>query len=236
MIGPGARVNSRILVVEDETSLLKMICDYLDAVGYDTAGARDGTEALMLFHRESFDLVVTDLMMPGRSGWELAGAIRQSSDVPIIMLTARDQEEDLLSGFDAGADDYMVKPFSFKELEARIGARLRKRRIGDISDRPVFCGELEIDESRRRISFRRSVLKVTAAQFELLALMAKSPGRVFSREELVRSFQPDYYEGYDRTIDVHIKNLRKILREAGADDHFIETVRGIGYRMMEQGA
>jgi DNA-binding response OmpR family regulator len=195
---------TRILVAEDETGINEMVCDYLEALGFETLAAFDGIEALKLFRKESPDLVLLDIMMPRLDGTEVLREIRKDSDVPVLMVTARSGEGDTVLGLELGADDYIAKPFSMKELAARIRTVLRRARPAEESGgadegagEVISLGELRIDSSRRSVHIGGQAVDLTAAQFGILLKMLRSPGRVFNRMELLNAFQEDPYEGYE---------------------------------------
>ena len=220
-----------ILIVEDEKKLNQMIADYLQAVGHRVRQAYDGFGGLKMFEEGGFDFIVLDLAMPGIDGLDLLRRIRLSSQLPVIMLTARSGEQDMLIGLELGADDYITKPFSMKELEARIRAVYRRGSHHKVEN-IVKSGIFEADKERREIRKRGEVLQLTTVQFNILLLMMKSPGRVFSRIQLLQAFQDLVFEGYERTIDVHIKNIRKIVEENPSQPKHILTIRGVGYKFI----
>lgn len=224
-----------LMVVEDDQGLNSMICDYLKALDYRVHSALDGTSALDLFRGETPDLLILDWMLPGMDGIDLIRRIRSSSDVPVIMLTARAEEGDKLLGLEIGADDYMTKPFSLKELDARI--RVILRRIKRTEEREpqerISQAGLELDRSRMSLKKNGKSLDLTAVQFDILWTLMESPGRVFKRMDLLGAFQEDPWEGYERTIDVHIKNIRKLIEEDPSQPRLIETVWSVGYRFSE---
>lgn len=230
-----------ILVTEDERELNRMICDYLEAVGYKTLSAFNGREALDLFRQYEPALLVLDVMMPELDGIDVTRRVRAQSPVPIIMLTARAEEGDKLMGLEIGADDYMTKPFSMKELAARIRAVLRrtetfnkqKKQGAEEEKEPIREGDLLLDRWKMTIYIKDAAVDLTAVQYALLEKMMASPGRVFTRMDLLNSFQEDPWEGYERTIDVHIKNLRKLIEADPSHPAYIETVWGVGYRFRE---
>jgi DNA-binding response OmpR family regulator len=229
---------ARVLVVEDETQLNQMICDYLTHQGHETSSAHDGTTALRLIFELKPDLVILDLNLPGLDGLDVARTITSQTTVPVIMATARGEEEDRLDGFGVGADDYVVKPFSLPELAMRVAAVLRRGRGGDAvepreSTAIVRVGDITIDTERHAVHRGGQRIDLTAAQFAILLRLASSPGRVYSRLQLLESFQPDAYEGYERSIDVHIKNIRKLIEDDPHAPRRIVTVWGVGYRMEE---
>jgi len=235
----GVRMRQIILVVDDEKKIHDMITDYLDSLGYVTFTASDGKEALEKFRQSEPDLVVLDIMMPGIDGVDVTRRIRSESTVPIILVTAKSRESDKLIGLDTGADDYITKPFSLKELEARIRTVLR--RIGASESRteeaePVSSRDIELDPGKMAVRRGGKPVDLTTAQFKILETLMRSPGRVFSRMDLLKSFQETAFEGYERTIDVHIKNIRKALEPDPARPIYILTVWGAGYKFAEEGS
>jgi two-component system phosphate regulon response regulator OmpR len=227
-----------VLVVEDETDLNRMIRDYLESKGFTTVEAGDGAGAVRAVFEQRPDIVLLDLNLPVLDGMHVARTIRAQTDVPIIVATARGEEEDRIDGFQAGVDDYVVKPFSLPELALRIEAVLRRvhaasARKNDGETDEVVAGDLRIDPARRRVLVHERPVELTAAQFAILRRLAESPGRVFTRMQLLESLQSDPYEGYERTVDVHIKNIRKAVEENPHEPRRIVTVRGVGYRLEE---
>jgi len=221
----------RILLVEDEKSIRDAVAAYLEREGYWVTPAVDGQEALDQFSKHRFDLVVLDLMLPKVSGEVVCRAIRESSDVPIIMLTAKGELEDRVAGLELGADDYLVKPFSPRELVARVRALLRRAHVGTEPQRDrIVYGPLEIDTAGHKAFLGGEELDLTASEFKLLTTLARYPGRVYSRMELVEKVLGYDFEGYERTIDSHVKNLRAKLGDDPRDPTFIWTVHGVGYR------
>jgi len=229
----------KILVVDDEPKIVSLVRTYLEREGYQVAEACDGRLALEAFKSESPNLVILDVMLPGLDGLEVCREIRRSSEVPIIMLTARDEDTDKLIGLELGADDYITKPFSPRELVARVRAVLRRSLPSQSpasSSSRLKLGDLVLDEERFEATCHEQSLALTPAEFHILAVLARSPGRVFSRSQLLDRALGETYEGYERTIDVHIKNLRhKLGAAAGKDDCSIVTVHGIGYKLQEPG-
>ncbi len=224
----------KILIVDDEKKIVSLVRTYLEREGYQVIEANDGRLALEAFKRETPNLIILDVMLPGLDGLEVCREIRHSSEVPIIMLTARDEDTDKLVGLELGADDYITKPFSPRELVARVRAVLRRSRPSTVPSAKsrLTLGELVLDEERFEATCHAQPLVLTPAEFRLLAVLAKSPGRVFSRSQLLDSALGETYEGYERTIDVHIKNLRHKLKAAGGgDDCAIVTVHGVGYKL-----
>jgi DNA-binding response OmpR family regulator len=217
----------RVLIVDDDPKVCDVLDRYLAHAGFATAQARDGAKALELARTWGPDLVVLDLMLPGVGGVEVCARLREASDVPVIMLTARSTEEDKLAGLATGADDYLTKPFSPRELVARVEAVLR--RVGG-RGRRIVAGQLEIDEEKAEVSIDGQRVELTATELKLLTVLARQPGRVFRRDELARLARGDDFEGLDRTVDAHIKNLR---RKLGAErSAAIVTVFGIGYKLV----
>ncbi len=221
----------RILLVEDEKTIRTTVGAYLEREGYWVTPAADGQIALDEFAKHRFDLVVLDLMLPKVSGEDVCRAIRDSSDVPIIMLTAKGEEEDRIAGLELGADDYLVKPFSPRELVARVRALLRRAHVESEPqrDRLVF-DDLVIDVSGHKAFLGGEELDLTASEFKLLTTLSRYPGRVYSRMELVEKVLGYDFEGYERTIDSHVKNLRAKLDDDPREPRFIYTVHGVGYR------
>jgi DNA-binding response OmpR family regulator len=229
--------SSTILLVDDEDAIQQLLTYPLQRDGYRVVQARDGEEALTRFADEEVDLVVLDIMLPRIDGLEVCRRLRSSSTVPIIMLTARDDELDKVLGLELGADDYITKPFSIREFRSRVRALLRRAatphhasRREDVIDR----GELRIDLPRRTVEVRGQPVQLTFVEFELLALLAANPGVVLSRRQLLERIRgsADYRE--PRTIDVHVRHLREKIERAPHDPELILTVRGVGYRFREE--
>lgn len=228
---------AKILVVDDEAKILKMVCDYLEAVGFEVTGAPDGITALKIFRESDFDLIVLDFMMPGIDGIDVIRRIREESAIPIVMLTARAEENDKLMGLEIGADDYIVKPFSLKELAARIRAVLRRAGKGgelNINSTEIIkYSNLEMNTVKRSLTRDGVSIDLTMVQFELFKALLLSPGRVFTRVDLLGVLQEASYESYERTIDVHIKNIRKAIEPVPSEPIYILTVWGVGYKLSE---
>ena len=221
----------RILVVEDEKAIREAVCAYLEKEGYWVTTAADGIAAIDEFDKHQFDAVVLDLMLPKASGEEVCQTIRESSDVPIIMLTAKGELEDRVAGLELGADDYLVKPFSPRELVARVRALLRRANVTEEPQRDrLQYGDLEIDSAGHKVRVDGNDIDLTASEFKLLATLARYPGRVYSRMELVEKVLGYDFVGYERTIDSHVKNLRAKLGDDPKDPQYIYTVHGVGYR------
>lgn len=224
----------KVLLVDDEATIVNAVRAYLQKDGYRVVTAADGRTALEVFEREHPDLVILDLMLPGISGWEVCQRIRASAPTPIILLSARTAETDKVAGLKMGADDYVIKPFSPAELLARVEAVLRRAAAsGDpqTAERLTFPG-LDIDLAEHAVCLDGRPVDLTPSEFRLLALLAAHPGRVFSRLALVEHLQGEAFEGYERTIDTHVKNLRRKLGDHPAAPRFIDTVFGVGYRFV----
>lgn len=224
----------QILVVDDEEQIVKVIELYLQKEGYQVHIAKDGQQALEIFNREEIDFVILDLMLPKISGEEVCKKIRIKSQVPILMLTAKDEEWDRVNGLNIGADDYLVKPFSVKELVARVKAILRRSSPDTIKAEIIEFnnGELSIDISKRQVKKEGQPVDLTPTEFDLLSIMAQNRGKVFRREELIEKVLGYDYEGYDRVIDTHIKNLRHKIEDNS--QQYIKTVYRIGYKFLEE--
>ncbi len=223
----------RILVVDDEKKIRDLLTAYLRADGFEVAEASDGATALATIRRTEPDLVILDVMMPGMDGIEVLRELRKTSDVFVMMLTARAEETDKLIGLSVGADDYLTKPFSPRELVARAKAILRRGRERAIADEELLRFEnLTVDLSKREVTRGKTTCDLTALEFDLLAAMASSPGRVFSRRQLVERVWGWDFFGDERVVDVHIRNLRKALGDNAADPEVIGTVRGVGYKLV----
>ncbi|MCL5116455.1 MAG: response regulator transcription factor [Firmicutes bacterium] len=224
----------RLLVVDDEKAIVELVAYHLTREGYQVETEEDGRAAVDRATHETFDLVILDVMLPGLSGLEACRAIRQSTDVPIIMLTARKDEVDRVLGLELGADDYVTKPFSPRELIARVKAILRRSAKGRDDSGEIRFPGLEVDVERRSVLVDHKPVNLTFTEFELLTILARHPGRAFTRDELlVRVWGEDFY-GDSRTVDVHVRHLREKLQEDPQNPRFIETVRGVGYRFSGQ--
>ncbi len=227
-------MNETILVVDDEPKIVKLARDYLERNGFRVLAAGDGTTALAAARRDRPDLIVLDLNLPGTDGLDVCRALRRASDVPIIMLTARVDEADRLVGLELGADDYITKPFSPRELVARVRAVLRRVHGGLRQPGLVRAGDLEIDLHAHRVERAGQEIHLTPSEFNVLTLLAQSPGQVFSREQLLDRLHGVLYEGYDRSVNSHIKNLRRKLEADPLQPRYVLTVYGIGYKFTEE--
>lgn len=219
-----------ILVVDDKATVRNMVREYLESDGYRVVIAADGREALYAARQEKPDLIVLDIMMPKMSGYEFLRAYRQERQTPVIVLTAKLDEADKVLGLELGADDYVTKPFGLKELAARIQAVLRRAERPPLEREVLAVGDVRVDRESRAVTVCGQSVSLTPSEFELLYALMYTPGRVFSRAELLLKLQGTVLEGVERTIDVHIRNLRtKIEADPGSPMH-IETVFGVGYR------
>jgi len=224
----------RILVVDDEEMIVRTVKAYLDQEGFKTYTASDGEEALRAFSEKGPDLIVLDLMLPKVSGVEVTKRIRSTSRVPIIMLTAKASEADRVVGLELGADDYVVKPFSPRELVARIRAVLRRIEGDAAGGEQIRTGNLDIDLKTREVKVKGDLIELTPTEFDLLAFLARHPGQVFTRLQLLREVQGYTYDAFARTIDTHVKNLRRKIEEDSKDPKYILTVHGVGYRFYRE--
>jgi len=224
----------KILVVDDEEKIVRIVKAYLEREGYTVAAAYDGKAALAMARAEAPDLVLLDLMLPEVSGWDVCRSLRAESNVPIIMLTARDEDTDKIVGLELGADDYVTKPFNPRELVARVRAVLRRAESPQEKRRMVF-GDLTVDLDKHEVRHAGRLVELTPTEFELLRVLAEAPGRVYSRMQLLDKVQGYAYEGYERTIDSHIKNLRKKLEADPEKPRYIVTIRGVGYKLGQGG-
>ena len=223
--------DKKILLVEDEKAIRDAVAAYLERENYIVRGVGDGQSAVEEFEKHSFDLVILDLMLPKLSGERVCRAIRETSNVPIIMLTAKGEVEDRIIGLELGADDYLVKPFSPRELVARSRALLRRVHADSEPQREVLeFGELTIDVSGHKVLVSGEEIDLTASEFKLLTTLSRYPGRVYSRMELVEKVLGYDFEGYERTIDSHVKNLRAKIGDNPRNPKWLHTVHGVGYR------
>jgi two-component system alkaline phosphatase synthesis response regulator PhoP len=222
-----------VLVVDDEPKIVQLARDYLEHAGFAVLTAGDGPSALQSARVRRPDLIVLDLGLPGLDGLEVMRSIRASGSTPIVVLTARDTELDKLLGLELGADDYVTKPFSPRELVARVRAVLRRsERLAEPREH-MEVGELALDVPRLRTTVSGRVVELTATEFEILATMAREPGRVFTRAQLLDAVHGVAFESYERAIDAHIKNIRRKLEPDPARPRFVQTVYGVGYRVAE---
>jgi DNA-binding response OmpR family regulator len=228
---------TRILLVDDEQPVQKLLTYPLEKEGYEVVQAFDGQQALQAFEQQQFDLVVLDIMLPQMDGLEVCQRMRAKSRVPIIMLTAKAEEIDKVIGLEIGADDYITKPFSMREFRSRVRAALRRAEMvsaADADEEPLERGNLRLDFAKRRTELSGDPVELTYVEFEILAALARSPGRVFSRELLLERVWGDSSYRDPRTIDVHIRHLREKIEPDPKNPEYLLTVRGVGYRFRDQ--
>jgi DNA-binding response OmpR family regulator len=230
----GPSVGKRILVVDDEKKIVALVKAYLEQAGYQVLTAADGQEALHIARRERPDLVILDLMLPKLDGWEASRILRQESQVPIIMLTARVEDTDKILGLELGADDYVTKPFNPRELVARVRSVLRRTQGPPLTAEVLRVGDLILDRGRHEVTVEGKPVSLTPTEFNLLSVLMANPGRAFSRLELLDQVQGVAFDGYERTIDAHIKNLRAKIEADTKQPKYIETVHGVGYRLNDR--
>lgn len=231
---PANRPMPSILVVDDEPQIAAIARDYLVRAGYDVTVAKDGVAALATARTSAPDLVVLDLGLPGLDGFRVAEALRRGSDVPIVMLTARDGEDDRLQGFAVGADDYIAKPFSPRELVARVTTVLRRARYSPAQTTRFTVADVVVDATAMRVWRGTASVELTASEFQLVATLARYPGRVFTRAQLLDALHGTAVESFDRAIDAHVKNIRRKLEPDPRRPRYIATVYGVGYKFAEE--
>jgi two-component system, OmpR family, alkaline phosphatase synthesis response regulator PhoP len=222
-----------VLVVDDEPQIVQLVRDYLEHGGFKVLVAADGSSALRIVSTLHPDLVVLDLGLPGMDGLDVTRSLRRNGALPIIMLTARADESDKLVGLELGADDYLTKPFSPKELVARVRSVLRRSEAAQSPRDLIRVGDLELDLPRMRLSIAGRPVELTQTEFQLLSTMARQPGRVFSRAQLLNAVHGVAFESYERAIDAHIKNLRRKIEPEPHNPRFLLTVFGVGYRLAD---
>lgn len=221
----------KILVIDDEPQIVKVLKAYLEKAGYQVVTAADGNAALAVFQREKPDFMILDLNLPGVDGLDICKAVRRDSDIPILMLTARVEEADRLIGLELGADDYVVKPFSPREVVIRVRTILRRTTTVPTTSDIIQAGNLVIDLKLHTVRLAGRSIELTPTEFEILVVMAKQPKRVFSRLQIMEQAQGNAFEGYERTIDAHIKNIRLKLEPNPKKPIYILTVFGLGYKL-----
>jgi len=225
----------KILIVDDDKKLCRLVADYLEPMGYEVAAAHNGTQGLQMIIEGDYHAVILDVMMPQMDGFEVLKRLRNESDIPVLMLTARGEETDRIVGLEMGADDYLPKTFSSRELLARLRAVMRRYSISKrqaeskSTDKLLIFGNLEIEQSSRTVHMDTKTLNLTPIEYDLLISLAKSSGRVLSRDQLLDAVAGRNYEVFDRSIDVHISSLRRKLGEEPRNPRFIQTVRTAGY-------
>src|SRR4030088_2039604 len=227
----GTAVSSKVLVVDDEVHIVELARLYLTREGYEVEGVGDGKQAMTRFGQLKPDLVILDIMLPGTDGLTICKEIRKQSQVPIIMLTARDEVTDKVVGLEVGADDYLTKPFHAQELVGRAKALLRRARVEPDQPKLVRAGKLEVDLERHEVRSGQAKVQLRPKEFDLLALLARHPGRVFQRSELLDLVWGYDFPGYTRTVDVHVQQLREKRTAGGVTNPTIQTVWGVGYKL-----
>ncbi|MFV0552454.1 MAG: response regulator [Anaerorhabdus sp.] len=224
---------SKILVVEDEKIIAEAVIAYLEKNEYEVIWTADGNEAIRMFHENKPDMVLLDLMLPGISGEEICKIIRKESQIPLIMMTAKSSEDHIIDGLNLGADDYITKPFSPRELVARVQSLFRRVVNKDIVSNQILLfnqSDLKIDCEAVEVKKKDEIINLTQSEYKLLVTMAKSPNRTYTRDELIQYAFHEDFDGFDRTIDSHIKNLRSKIETDSANPNYIVTVRGVGYK------
>ena len=227
-------MTKKILVVDDKLQLRNLLKSYLTQEGFRVVTAEDGKEALFVARQEKPDLIILDLMMPEMGGYEFMRVYGKEADTPIVILTAKPEENDKVLGLELGADDYITKPFSMRELTARVRAVLRRVGKQHLEQDVIRVADITLDRVGRVVTVGESAVDLTPSEFELLATLMAAPGRAFSRLELLDRLQGAAFEGYERTIDVHIRNLRAKIEEEPSKPRYVETVYGVGYRFAPQ--
>lgn len=222
-----------ILVADDKSSVRNLVRDYLESEGFRVVVASNGEEALYSARKEKPDLVLLDIMMPGMSGYEFLKTYRKERETPVILLTAKMEETDKVLGLELGADDYITKPFGMKELVARINAVLRRSEGKVLAPNILSDGDIRLDAESRSVTINGRPVNLTPSEFDILRLFMSSPGRVFSRSDILLQTQGSTFEGVERTVDVHIRNLRSKIEKVPSSPEYIETVFGVGYRYRE---
>jgi len=225
----------KVLVVDDDVKITKLLKSYFDKEGFITYLAHEGTSVVPLVRDKEPDIIILDLMLPGMDGYEVTRKLRRDSDVPILMLTARDEETDRLIGLEIGADDYVTKPFSPREVVARAKAILRRTHKSATQAEIVRVGELTIDSERHLVKKGAAAIELTPTEFKILDLLAGSVNRVFTRLQIVERVQGYAFDGYERTVDAHMKNLRRKIEDNPKEPRYIQTVYGVGYRLDGEG-
>ncbi len=226
-------MTDKILIVEDEARIIRTLRLYLEQAGFSVCAVEDGSRAVEVFRKERPLLILLDLNLPGKDGLDICRELRRESNVPIIMLTARTEEMDRLIGLELGADDYIVKPFSPREVVARVRAVLRRVNGDSAEPDTLRAGDLLLDCGSRRVWLGDDDLSLTQSEFDILTALIRHQGRVLSRLQILEETQGVAYDGFERTIDQHVKNLRRKLRQSAGDATIIQTVYGVGYRLDE---
>lgn len=222
-----------VLIVDDDIKLVELLQVYFQKDGFIVYTAYDGLSALKIARDKQPDILVLDVMLPGMDGWDICRTLRRDSEVPILMLTARDEESDRLVGLELGADDYVTKPFSPKEVVARAKAILRRTKRATVKSESIRMGDVVIDLEQYQVTKGGQAIELTPTEFKILELLAANPGRVFSRLQIVEQIQGYSFEGYERTVDAHVKNLRRKIEDNPKEPVYVQTVYGVGYRMAD---
>lgn len=220
-----------VLVVDDNEKIVEVLAEYLRAEGFEPVTAADGRTALRLAAETRPDIALVDIMLPGVDGLEVTRTLQSEYDTPVILVTAKSDEVDRLVGLEIGADDYVTKPFSPREVVARVKAVLRRSERGSKAGPVLRVGDLTVDSDRRSVRVADEDVGLTRTEFDILATMAAHPGRVYTRLQLLEAASGDAYEGYERTIDAHVKNIRRKLRDDPRDPRYVHTVLGVGYKV-----
>ncbi len=228
-------VSKKVLVVDDEHKIVEVVKSYLQHSGYKVYTAYNGNKAMAVFEEVNPDLIILDLMLPDITGEEICKNIRKESRVPIIMLTAKAEEENILKGLDMGADDYVLKPFSPRQLVARVAAVLRRSSDELLTPTVIELGDIVIDNLKHEVKKRDSVVNLTPNEYKILFGMIKYPNKTFTREELINIALGEDFKGFDRTVDTHIKNLRQKIEDDPKVPRYLHTVHGVGYRLFNEG-
>ncbi|EGW36605.1 response regulator transcription factor [Desulfosporosinus sp. OT] len=223
-------MSNKVLIADDDDRIREIVRIYLEADGFDVYQAEDGNSALEMVRKDNLDLIILDLMMPGLDGWTVCKILRKETKIPIIMLTAKGEENDRVLGFDLGADDYVVKPFSPRELSARVKAVLRRLEGGQSKEHIISYPGLKINQITREVELGGLKVNLTAKEFDLLHCLAKRPGQIYSRDQLLNMVWEYDYCGDSRTVDTHINRLRSKLENQLGYNDIIQTVRGVGYK------
>ena len=223
----------QVLVVEDELKIARLVRDYLHQAGFAVLEAADGPSGLAVARRDKPDAIVLDLGLPGMDGLDVTRRLRETSSVPIIILTARSEETDLVVGLELGADDYVVKPFSPKELVARIRAVLRRADATLGGGEVIRSGDVTIDLPKMRVTVGEETVELTATEFELLATLARHPGRIYTRAQLLDALHGVSFESYERSVDAHVKNIRRKIEADPSRPRYLLTVYGVGYKFSD---
>jgi len=223
-----------ILVVDDQSNVRRLLQEYLEEQGYRIVTATDGQMAIYTARHEEPDLILLDIMMPKMDGYEFLKAYRQERRTPVIIITAKDDETDTVLGLELGADDYIIKPFRMRELNARIRAVLRRNEPGGEKEELLKCGDLQVNTSIHLVTVQGQEVALTPIEFDLLTVLMRSPGRVFRRSDLVDHLTDSGFTGLDSTLNVHIRNLRMKIESDPANPRYVETVFGVGYRLKKE--